>query len=119
MEGPEEFRACIINHPRGGSSDHVSGAALPKVTFDPFPRLTLLLIKLWATIYNMLFVDDNETSHFLFPPLEVVQRLTRPAVSPFLLFSFTVAQKTAPMFEHISNFQLLCDHDISCCYKKY
>ena len=31
----------------------------------------------------------------------------------------TVAQKTAPMFEHISNFQLLCDHDISCCYKKY
>ena len=33
--------------------------------------------------------------------------------------SATVAHKTAPMFEHISNFQLLCDHDISCCYKKY
>ena len=32
---------------------------------------------------------------------------------------FTAAQKTAPMFEHISNFQLLCDHDISCCNKKY
>jgi hypothetical protein len=31
----------------------------------------------------------------------------------------TVGQKTAPMFEHISNFQLLCDHDISCGYKKY
>ena len=87
MEGPEEFHARIINHPHGGSSDRVPRVVLPKVTLDPFPRLTLLLIELWAAIYNVLFVDDNETSHFLFPPLEVVQRLTCPAVSPFLLFS--------------------------------
>ena len=88
MEGPEEFQARIINHPHGGSSDRVPGAALPKVTLDPFPRLTLLLIELWAAIYNMLFVDDNEMSHFLFASLEVVQRLTRPAVSSIPLFSF-------------------------------
>ena len=89
MEGPEESRARIINHPRGGSSDRVPGAALPKVSLDPFPRLTLLLIELWTAIYNVLFVDDAETSHFLFPPLEVVQRLTRPAVS-FFFFSFRI-----------------------------
>jgi len=85
MEGQGDFRAQIVNHPLSYSNDRSPGAALPKVSADPFPKLTFFLIELWVTIHNLFFVDDEIVAHLLCPVLDTVKKLTRPVVSKFFL----------------------------------
>lgn len=67
-----------------GNNSLEAGCALPAPVFDPFPRLTLVLLGLWATIRRSIVPRFTGGVRTVSNVIQTVENLRTPLVKFFL-----------------------------------